>query len=184
MLVSPIFKKGDRLSPSNYRAISLLSIPGKVFSQILLDRMKKQTEICISESQFGFRPERGTVDAIFITRQVLEKAKEHNINVHMNFIDFKSAFDTIWRKALWKMMISFGVDQKIVRIIEGLYNNTECAIVIDGNLTKWFSVNVGVRQGCLLSPTLFNIFLDFVMKELKSVQTNLALKEHLSCSIR
>ena len=87
MLVSPIFKKGDRLSPSNYRAISLLSIPGKVFNQISLDRMKKQTVIYISESQFGFRPERGTVDAIFITRQVLEKAKEHNINVHMNFID-------------------------------------------------------------------------------------------------
>ena len=61
------------------------------------------------------------------------------------------------------MMISLGVDQKIVRIIEGLYNNTECAIVIDGNLTKWFSV-----KGCLLSPILFNIFLDFVMKELKS----------------
>ena len=109
MLVSPIFKKGDRLSPANYRAISLLSIPGKIFSQILLDRMKTQTEKRLRESQFGFRPGRGTVDAIFVTRQILEKAKERNIQVHINFIDFKSAFDTIWRKALWKMMISFGI---------------------------------------------------------------------------
>ena len=184
LLISPIYKKGDRLLPSNYRAISLLSIPGKILSQILLDRMKRQTEKCISESQFGFRPGRGTIDAIFVTRQILEKAKEHNLNIHLNLIDFKAAFDTIWRKALWKMMRSIGVDPKIVSIIENLYKDTECAIVIDGNMTKWFRVNVGVRQGCLLSPTLFNIFLDFVMAELKSVQTKLSLNENLSCDIR
>ena len=135
-MLSPIYKKGDRLTPANYRAISHLSIPGKIFSQILLDRMKPQTERRIRESQFGFRPGRRTVDAIFVTRQILEKAKERNIKVHMNFIDFKSAFDTIWRKALWKMLLSLGIDGKIVRIIQNLYKNTECAVVIDGNLTK------------------------------------------------
>ena len=184
MIVSPVHKKGDRLNPANYRAISLLSIPGKIFSQILLDRIKTKTESILGESQFGFRPNRGTIDAVFVTRQILEKAKEHNVNIHLNFIDFKSAFDTIWRIALWKMMKSIGIDPKIVRIIEKLYQDTECAVVIDGNLTKWFHVLVGVRQGCLLSPTLFNIFLDFVMAELKSIQTSLQLTENLSCDIR
>ena len=96
MVVTPIHKKGDKLNPENYRAISLLSIPGKVFCRILLDRMKAKTEEATSESQFGFRPYRGTVDAIFITRQILEKAKEHNVPLHFNFVEFKAAFDTVW----------------------------------------------------------------------------------------
>ena len=95
MLVKPIHKKGDKLVPSNYRPISLLSIPGKVFSRILLDRMKTRTEQATGKSQFGFRPGRGTVDAIFIVRQIIEKAKEHQVQLHFNFVDFEAAFDTI-----------------------------------------------------------------------------------------
>ena len=72
MLVTPIHKKGDKLNPCNNRAISLLSIPGKVFSRILLNWMKLKTDEATGESQFGFRPRRGTVDAIFIVRQVIE----------------------------------------------------------------------------------------------------------------
>ena len=165
MMVTPIHKKGDKQTPANYRAISLLSIPGKVFSRVLLSRMQKKTEEATGESQFGFRPGRGTVDAIFIVRQIIEKAKEHQVPLHFNFIDFKAAFDTIWRKALWKMLLAIGVDPKIVRIVEELYNNTECAVVIDGQLTEWFEVHVGLRQGCLLSPTLFNVFLEFERTE-------------------
>ena len=184
MLVTPIHKKGDKLNPGNYRAISLLSIPGKVFSRILLNRMKLKTEEATGESQFGFRPGRGTVDAIFIVRQVIEKAQEHRVPLHFNFVDFKAAFDTVWRKALWKMMIAIGIDPKIVRIIESLYNETECAVVIDGQLTEWFAVKIGLRQGCLLSPTLFNIFLEFVMKKLKSLDSTLKLHDSLSIDIR
>ena len=162
MLVTPIHKKGDRKYPANYRAISLLSIPGKVFSKIILNIMKLKTEEAMKNSQFEFKQGRGTVDAIFVVRQIIEKAREHQVPLHFNFIDFKSAFDTVWRKALWRMMIAIGVDKKIVNIIEALYKDTECAIVIDGHITEWFKVNIGVRQGCILSPTLFNIFLEFV----------------------
>ena len=184
MLVTPIHKKGDKLDPANYRAIALLSIPGKVFSRILLDRMKSKTEEAITENQFGFRPNRGTVDPIFIVRQIIEKAREHQVPLHFNFVDFKAAFDTVWRKALWKMMLAIGVDAKIVRIIEALYDDTECAVVIDGQLTDWFCVKIGLRQGCLLSPTLFNIFLEFVMKELKDLNASLQLNNNLSIDIR
>ena len=82
------------------------------------------------------------------------------------------------------MMISFSIDGKIIRIIKNLYQDTEFAVVIDGNITEWFSVKVGVRKGCLLSPTLFNIFLDFVMDELKSIPTIFHLSDRLSCDIR
>ena len=128
-------------------------------------------------SQFGLNLGQGMIVAIFIVRQIIEKAKEHQVPLHFNFIDFKAAFDTIWRKALWKMLLAIGVDPKIVRIVEELYNNTECAVVIDGQLTEWFEVHVGLRQGCVLSSTLFNVFLEFVMKELSELDRTLALTD-------
>ena len=82
------------------------------------------------------------------------------------------------------MLLSIGVDKKIVTIIEQLYNDTERAVVIDGQITEWFRVEIGLRQGCLLSPVLFNIFLEFVMKELKDIDRKLCLKENISVDIR
>jgi len=184
MIVSPIHKKGDKLMRENYRAISLLSIPGKIFLRVLMSRMKEKVDLKLRESQYGFRPGRGTVDAIFIVRQIIEKAREKNIPIHFHFIDFKAAFDTIWRKALWKMLRQIGVNTRIVNILEYMYNATECTVRIDGNLTEWFKVEVGVRQGCILSPTLFNIFLEFVMDELGSLQASLRLDESISRDIR
>ena len=184
MIVTPVHKKGDKLNPANYRAIALLSIPGKVFLHILLQRMRQHTEDWAKESQYGFRPGRGTVDAIYIVRQIMQKARERNVNMHFHFIDFKAAFDTVWRNALWKMMRAINMDEKIVKIMENLYAETECAIIINGPLTEWFEVKVGVRQGCLLSPTLFNIFLEFVMSELKSLQQSLSLTQEVSFDVR
>ena len=114
----------------------------------------------------------------------MEKARERNIDIHYNFIDFKAAFDTIWREALWKMLKSIGIHPKLVDIIKNMYDNSECAITIDGNLTSWFKVNVGVRQGCLLSPTLFNVFLEFVFAELKSLDDKFDINNKLSTDIR
>ena len=82
------------------------------------------------------------------------------------------------------MVTAIRVDSKIVRIIEALYNNTEYALVIDGKLTDWFKVRVSLRQGSILCPTFFNIFLEFVMKELKDLDKNLALMDFLSIDIR
>ena len=183
MIVCPVYKKGDKLLMTNYRAIALLSIPGKIFLKILLERMKAKVDRKLKESQYGFRAGRGTVDAIFVVRQLMEKAKERNIPLHLNFIDFKSAFDTVWRNALWKMLLKIGVQPKYVNIIKYMYENTKCAVTIENTLTGWFVVGVGVRQGCILSPTLFNIFLEFVMDEISSLQ-ELHLRQDLSTDVR
>ena len=79
MIVSPIHKKGDKLPHENYRAIALLSIPGKIFLKILLNRMKDKVNAKLKETQYGFRAGRGTVDAIFIVRQIIEKAREKSL---------------------------------------------------------------------------------------------------------
>ena len=170
MIVCPVYKKGDKFLMSNYRAIALLSIPGKIFLKILLERMKEIVERKLKESQYGFRSGRGTVDAIFVIRMIIEKAKEKNLPLHFNFIDFQSAFDTVWRNALWKMLLKIGVPTKYVNIIKFMYENTKCDVTIENTLTGWFSVGVGVRQGCILSPTLFNVFLEFIMDEITSTK--------------
>ena len=79
MLVWTLHKKGNKLLRENYRAIALLSIPGKIFLHILLSRMQEKVNARLRETQYGFRPGRGTVDAIFIVKQLIEKANERNV---------------------------------------------------------------------------------------------------------
>ena len=135
MIVTPVYKKGDRQSPENFRAISLLSIPGKIFLRIMLGRMQANIGAKLRESQFGFREGRGTVDAIFIVRQIIEKANERKIPLNFHFIDFKAAFDTIWREALWKMMKATGINPKIINIVRNMYENTQCSVIYFWNLS-------------------------------------------------
>ena len=105
--------------------------------------MKDKVDEKLGESQFGFRPGRGTVDTIFITCQIIEKAREKNILVHFHFMAaFKAAFDTIWRNAL-KMLNVIWMEEKIVNILKYMYGNTKCCVMIDGKLTEWFQVMVG-----------------------------------------
>ena len=129
----------------------------KLQSYKILFNIREKTEVYTSDRQLGFIPNRGTVDTTFIARQLMQKAKERGIKYH--FVDLKSASDTICRNALWKMMKSIGIKKKILHIVEKMYGKTTCAAVVDGLLTERFSVSVAVRQGCLLSPTLFNLFL-------------------------
>lgn len=174
-LITPVFKKGDKLDPGNYRAITLLSIPGKVFCRMILNRIQDTIEDYLTEEQCGFRRARGTSDAVFIARQIFEKAKERRVPIHWNFVDFKAAFDTIWREALWKCLRSIGVESKMVNLIETMYEQTKCAIIVNGKMSEWFKVGVGVRQGCLLSPALFNLFLEFVMKGLRQLDSGVQM---------
>ena len=106
--------------------------------------MNTKVESKLRNSQFGFRSGKGTVDAIFVMRQIIEKAKEKKFPLHLHFIDFKAAFDTVWRTALWKMLKAVSIKLKIVNILKYMYDNTQCSVVIDGKLSQWFEVLIGV----------------------------------------
>ena len=81
------------------------------------------------------------------------------------FIDFKKAFDRVWHQALWATMHKFNINKNLIALIEELYNNATSSVCLDGDIGEWFRTTVGVRQGCLLSPTLFNIFLERIMAD-------------------
>ena len=116
--VTPVYKNVSKIDPPNYWAILLFSILGKVLSHILLQRIKQQSEEFIEENQQGFLSDRGTINTIFIVQPIVEKAKVCKVDVRLNFIDFKSALDTIWRKAFWKKLSSIRISKKIIKILE------------------------------------------------------------------
>ena len=81
------------------------------------------------------------------------------------FIDFKKAFDRVWHKALWSAMKRFNINLKLIESIQNLYSKAESVVYFDGKIGEWFQTTIGVRQGCLLSPTLFNIMLEQIMND-------------------
>ena len=147
----------------NYRTISLINHPSEVMLKILLNRHKPQAEEIIAEEQAGFRAGHSTSEHIFNLRILCEKHLQHQQSLYHVFIDFKKAFDKVWHAALWAIMRKYNIGSKLVRTIEHLYDNATSAVIFNSSIEDWFRTTVGVRQGCLLSPTLFNIFLERIV---------------------
>ena len=171
-LVITLPKKGDLKVCNNYRTLSLISHPSKVLLRVILNRLKHQAKDIIAEEQAGFMKGRSTSEQIFNLRCIIEKYQEHQEELYHVFIDFKKAFDRVWHQALWATMHKYNINKNLIALIEELYNNATSSVYLDGDFGEWFRTTVGVRQGCLLSPTLFNIFLERIMSD--------ALDEHQS----
>lgn len=142
----------------NYRGISLLSIPGKVFARILLNRLSSYAENFLPEAQRGFRRGRGKVDMISL-KQIQEKCVEQNMPLYMVFVDFTKAFDTVDRTTLWKILLKLECPNHFTNLISALHAGVKASVRLKGELSDPFEVNNGVKQGCVVAPTLFSIFL-------------------------
>ena len=117
-----IYKKGDRTDCGNYRGISLLSIAGKIFARILLNRLSTHiTPEVVPETQCVFRGNRSTVDMIFCLRQLNEKCIEQDRPLYMVFVDFSKAFDTVGRTELRQLLRKYGCPEKFTTMIEALH---------------------------------------------------------------
>ena len=89
-----------------------------------------------------------------------KKYLQHQQDLYHVFIDFKRAFDRVWHAALWATMKKYNISTNLIQVIKNLCNKATSAVLFNGSTGDWFRTTVGVRQGCLLSPTLFNIFLE------------------------
>uniref|UniRef100_A0A673CDI6 Reverse transcriptase domain-containing protein n=1 Tax=Sphaeramia orbicularis TaxID=375764 RepID=A0A673CDI6_9TELE len=163
-VVVPLFKKGDRRMCSNYRGITLLSLPGKVYSRVLERRIRPIVEPRIQEEQCGFRPGRGTLDQLYTLHRVLEGSWEFAQPVHMCFVDLEKAFDRVPRGILWGVLREYGVRGPLLRAVRSLYDRSRSLVRIAGSKSDLFQVHVGLRQGCPLSPVLFIIFMDRISR--------------------
>ena len=125
--------------------------------KVILNRLKPQAEEIIAEEQAGFRAGRSTTEQILNLRILCEKYLQHQQNLYHVFIDLKKAFDRVRHAALWATMRKYTISANLVRTIEQLYDKATSAVQMNGSIGEWFRTTVGVSQGCLLSPTLFNI---------------------------
>ena len=170
-LIITIPKKGNLQLCQNYRTISLISHPSKILLKIILNRLKPQAEKIIAEEQAGFRKGRSTTEQIFNLRLLCEKYLQHQQHLYHVFVDFKKAFDRVWHDALWATMHKYNISANLIEITKNVYERATSAVVFNNTVGDWFRTTIGVRQGCLLSPILFNIFLERIMTD--------ALEDHI-----
>ena len=103
------------------------------------------------------------IDHIFVLRQILEQSHEWNSPLYTVFVDFEKAFDSLHRASLWKILRHYGIPQKLTNIIKSLYEKFECRVIHGNNMSEPFHVKTGVKQGCILSPMLFSLAIDWLM---------------------
>jgi sorting nexin-29 len=163
-IICPIYKKGDKLECNSYRGITLLNNTYKILSSILNERMKTASEKIIGEYQCGFRRNKSTADQLFILRQMIEKHNEHDLDLHMLFVDFKQAFDSINRER-FAAMDKTGIPQKLIRLARMTMNQTKARVKIDNQLGAPFEYDKGVELGDGLSTALFILTLHNAAQE-------------------
>ncbi|BHF62082.1 hypothetical protein SprV_0100506300 [Sparganum proliferum] len=151
-------RKGNHQICDNHRGISLLNIAGKIFARILLNRLNNHLEQgLLPESQCGFRRHRGTTDMIFAARQLQEKCQEMRTHLYFTFVDLTKAFDTVNREGLWKIMQKFGCPERFIQMVRQLHDGMKARVTDNGAVSKSLAVTNGVKQGCVLAPTLFSL---------------------------
>ena len=182
--IIPIFKSGDILDPTNYRGITVSSCLGKLFTKILNTRLLNYLldNKMISNSQIGFIPGNRTSDHILLVKTLIDSYKKLKKKLFICFIDFRKAFDTIYRTGLIYKLMQLKVSSKFIHIVQAMYSNITASVKTKEGLTTTFPIQVGTRQGCNLSPTLFNLYINDLPKEFDDTCKPITLHQtRLSC---
>ena len=153
-------QKVIRAECGNSRGISLLSVAGKVLAKIMLTRhLEHVVDLVLSKSHCGFLRGRSTIDMIFVARQLQEKCREQHHDLQLAFVDLTKAFDTVNRYLLWNILRKFGCPPTFIAILQQLHTGMCAQVVMAGSQSSSFPVEVGVKQGCVLAPIIFNLLL-------------------------
>ena len=158
-------KKEDLRDCGNWRGITLTPVVMKVFSKVILNRIEPALDRILRKEQAGFRKGKGCADQIFILRHITQQCNEMRSPLVLCFVDFEKAFDSISRNVLKKIMRHYGIPEKIVNIMMDMHSGTFCKVMVDGSFTDAFEVKSGVLQGGILSPLMFILVVDYVMRK-------------------
>ena len=173
-LIIPLHKKGSTNDVNNYRGITLVSCLSKIFTTVLNTRIVSYCEQSnvLSDAQFGFRKGRSTVDAQFVLLNLIQKFLNENKRLYCVFVDFKKAFDCVNRNALWLKMSNCGIRGKVLRIVKDMYENVKSSVKVLNTYSSFFEYAIGLRQGEVMSPILFSLFLEDLELFLQNDETS------------
>ena len=132
--------------------------------KILQARLQQYVNCELPNVQAGFRKGRGTRGQIANIRWMMEKAREFQKNIYFCFIDYAKAFDCVDHKKLWKILKEMSILDHLTCLLRNLYSGQEATVRTGHGTTDWFQIEKGVRQGCILSPCLFNLHAEYIMR--------------------
>ena len=166
-------KSGKINSKDNYRPIAIASIMSKLLEKLLLERLSNF--LITSSHQFGFKPKHSTDACIYILKESIDRYVGQDSSVYLCFLDASKAFDRVNHYSLFNKLVNRGVPGYLVRILIFWYSNQKMCVRWGNTMSKGFKVSNGVRQGGILSPYLFNIYLDDL--------SNILRKQYAGCKI-
>ena len=173
-IIVPIHKTGNIKDPNNYRGITISSCLGKLFTKILANRLTCWliSNNILAEQQIGFRPGCRTSDHVFVLKSIIYHMKKKRKKVFACFVDFRKAFDSVWRKGLLFKLYKWGIGNKFCSLMDNMYSQLRSCVRIGDRVTEYFVSEVGTRQGCNLSPMIFNLFINDLPNLLYKANTN------------
>ena len=134
--------------------------------KILQARLQQYMNHELPDVQAGFRKGRGARDQIADICWIIKKGREFQKNIYFCFIDYAKAFDCVDHNRLWKILKEMGIPDHLTCLLRNLYAGQEATVRTGHGTTDWFRIGKGVRQGCILSPCLFNLYADYIMRNI------------------
>ena len=157
-------EKGNVKKCSNYHTIALISHTSKVMLKILQARLQQCMNHELPDIQAGFRKGRGTRDQIANICWIIERAREFQKNIDFCFIDYAKAFNCVDHNELWTILQEIGIPDYLTCLLRNPYADQEATVRIGHGTTDWFQIKKGVCQSCILSPCLFNLYAEYIMR--------------------
>ena len=155
---------------------ALSSHTSKVMLKILQARLQLYVSHELPDVQAGFRKGRGTRNQIDNICWIMEKAREFQKNIYFCFIDYAKAFDCVDHNKLWKILQEMGLPEHLTCLLRNLYAGQEATVRTGHGTTDWFQIGKGVRQGCILSPCLFNLYTMYIMQNARLDEAHSGIK--------
>ena len=178
----PFSRKEIGLTQIIIEALCISSAILKLITSLISERLHTKVDELklIDKNQIGFKRNSRTSDHLLTLKTIIKKhVTIGGKKLYSCFVDFKKAFDSVWHIGLFQKMETLGLHGKLLSLIKNIYKNTKCAVKWDDKTTQFFDFTKGVRQGCPLSPILFNLYVNDIFEMINSsMKTPIYLNEN------